>query len=101
MLDDIGCVLVRIELRTHVGIIYAYYAYRKDGVGAPSAFPCVNSLLATVASFGLERGEVEQLCRTPTTQQSALAGAILVGCGSLALAGVTMFFTQKSHAALG
>jgi hypothetical protein len=54
----------------------------------------VKSLLATGASFGLERGEWEHLCRTANTQQSVLAGAFLVGCGSLALAGVTMFFTQ-------
>jgi len=31
---------------------------------------------------------------TPNIQQSVLAGAFLVGCGSLALAGVTVFFTQ-------
>jgi hypothetical protein len=42
----------------------------------------VKSLFATVASFGFDRGEWE------------LAGAFLVGCGSLALAGVTVFFTQ-------
>jgi hypothetical protein len=94
VLDDIGCVLVGIELRTYVGIIYAFYAYRKDGVGAPPALPCVKSLFATVASFGLDRGAWEHLCRTPNTQQSVLAGAFLVGCGSLALAGVTVFFTQ-------
>jgi len=62
----------------------------------------MKSLFATVAvaSFGLDRGEWEHLCRTPNIQQSFLAGAFLVGWGSLALARVTMFFTQLSHAAL-
>jgi hypothetical protein len=54
----------------------------------------VKSLFATVASFTLDRGEWEHLCRTPNIQQSVLTGAFLVGCGSLALAGVTVFFTQ-------
>jgi hypothetical protein len=53
----------------------------------------VKSLFATVASFGLDRGEWN-ICVAPNTQQSVLAGAFLVGCGSLALAGVTVFFTQ-------
>ncbi len=39
------------------------------------------------------RGEWEHLCRSPNTRQSVLAGAFLVGCGSLALAAVTVFFT--------
>jgi hypothetical protein len=91
VLDDVGCVLVGIELRTHIGIIYAFYTYRNNAISAPPALPCVEVFVSGRRLRVIENSSLAHRYVTGgSTPIVALAGA--GSCG-------TVFHTKIARAA--